>query len=81
MIEFGTEVNRSWFPWNATWNGGQSTDQYGDPQAPDGAERFRDAYRGIIDLFRAEGVNNVTWVFHVDATNSSENSWNDIDGY
>ena len=35
------------------------------PNFPDGPERFRDAYRHIIDLFRKEGVKNITWCFHV----------------
>jgi hypothetical protein len=36
-------------------------DAYGDPAAPDGPERLRDVTRYIIDLFRAEEVENVTW--------------------
>ncbi len=81
MVEFGTEVNGSWFPWNATWNGAGTTDEYGDPAVADGAERFRDAYRGIIDLFKAEGVANITWVFHADAYNDPEDSWNAMGDY
>lgn len=38
--------------------------QYGDPSWPDGPERVRDTFRHIIDLFRAEGVNNVTWFMY-----------------
>ena len=41
------------------------TNGYGDPYFPDGPERFRDAYRHIIDLFRKEDVKNITWCFHV----------------
>ena len=80
IIEFGTEVNGDWFPWNGIWNGGGATNYYGDPNLPDGPERFRDAYRHIIDLFRAQGVKNITWVFHVDAT-QSEKSWNSMAAY
>ena len=65
MVEFGTEVNGNWFPWSGILNGGAKTDGYGDPKLPDGPERFRDAYRHIIDLFRKEGVKNITWCFHV----------------
>ena len=32
---------------------------------PDGPERFRDAYRHVVDLFRENGADNVTWVFHI----------------
>ena len=65
MVEFGTEVNGGWFPWSGLLNGGAKTNGYGDPNFPDGPERFRDAYRHIIDLFRKEGVRNITWCFHV----------------
>lgn len=81
MVEFGTEVNGDWFPWNATWNGAQETTEYGDPSRYDGMERFRDAYRHVIDLFRSQGVSNVTWVFHVDLYSSPETAWNQVRGY
>jgi hypothetical protein len=81
MVEFGAEVNGDWFPWNGKYNGGSKTDGYGDPALPDGPERYRDAYRHIIDLFRAQGANNITWVFHVDAHASPKEAWNNMVGY
>lgn len=42
--------------------------QYGDPTWPDGPERVRDVFRYVIDLFREEGVKNVTWFMYA-ATN------------
>jgi len=71
MVEFGTEVNGDWFSWNGKYNGGN----------PDGPRRFRDAYRHIIDIFRREGVTNVTWVFHVDAQASPDSAWNAMRNY
>lgn len=41
--------------------------QYGDPRWPDGPERLRDAHRRVIDLFRAEGVRNVTWFMYANS--------------
>lgn len=76
MIEFGPEVNGDWFAWNGKWNGRGTKDQYGSPDYPDGPEKFRDAYRRIISLFRSEGVQNVTWVFHVDTAPSPHRWWN-----
>ena len=76
LAEFGTEVNGDWFPWNGKYNGGGETDGYGDPAFPDGPERFRDAYRHIIGLFRERGVGNVTWFFHVNAQSFPEANWN-----
>jgi hypothetical protein len=57
MIEFGTEANGDWFPWSGPCNGGALT--------------FRDAYRHIVTLFRAEGARNVTWVLHLDASSTT----------
>ncbi len=81
MVEFGTEVNGAWFPWNGRWNGGATTTRYGDPSWPDGPERFRDAYRHVVRLFRAAGARNVTWVFHVDSSPEPEARWNDARWY
>jgi hypothetical protein len=81
IVEFGTEVNGDWFSWNGRWNGGSETKQYGDPEYPDGPERFRDAYRHIINLFQVQNVKNITWVFHVDAKPEPEESWNNMAAY
>ena len=71
LMEFGTEVNGDWFPWNGKYSGG----------ANGGPQRFRDAYRHIIDLFRREGATNITWFFHVDASGSPSASWNAMANY
>lgn len=41
--------------------------QYGDPGWPDGPERIRDAHMHVIDLFRREGVKNVTWFMYANS--------------
>jgi hypothetical protein len=81
IIEFGTEVNGDWFSWNGKYNGGEEKDNYGNPDIPDGPERFRDAYKHIINIFRAENANNVTWVFHVSDNSSPEEDWNLMSAY
>ncbi|GIK78236.1 MAG: beta-mannanase [Thermoleophilia bacterium] len=81
LVEFGTEVNGSWFPWNGRWNGGGRRDGYGDPASADGPERFRDAYRHIVDVCDSEGAENITWFFHVDAAGAPGAAWNDIAAY
>lgn len=68
LVSFGLEMNGFWFPWNLRHNGGLETEGYGDPELYDGHERFRDTYRRIIDIFREEGVENITWVYHVNCT-------------
>jgi len=81
LVEYGTEVNGEWFPWNGKWNGGGETNGYGNPDYPDGPERFRDAYRHFINICREEGVENITWVFHVDVGGVPYDSWNDMENY
>jgi len=70
MVEFGTEVNGDWFPWNGRWNGGAA-----------GPALFQASYRHIVDIFRAQGANNITWVFHVDAQPSPATRWNTMAAY
>ena len=81
LVEFGTEVNGNWFPWNGEYNGAGTTDHYGDPALADGPERFRDAYRHIIDIFRKNQVQNISWFFHVDAHGEPDAEWNNIAHY
>ncbi len=81
MLEFGPEVNGRWFPWNGIWNGGSKSDGYGDPFWPDGPEKFRDVYRGLIQLARQEGLTNVTWILHIDTSGDPESEWNQIKNY
>lgn len=81
LVEFGTEANGNWFPWNGVFNGGATTDGYGDPNLADGPEHFRDAYRHIIDIFNANNVTNITWFFHVDAHGFPNENWNRIENY
>jgi hypothetical protein len=78
LVEFGTEVNGDWFPWNGRWNGGGRTDGYGDPRLPDGPERFRDVYRRIVDICRSRGADNITWFWHVDVGPSPAAKWNSV---
>jgi hypothetical protein len=68
MVEFGTEVNGNWFPWSGVHNGKNP-------------EKFKDAYIHIIELFRDEDVNNITWVFHVNYDSSPDEKWNTMSAY
>ena len=79
LLDYGVEVNGRWFPWSATFNGGDRQGGYGDPSYPDGAERFRDAFRHIVDLVRAQGADNVQFVFHVDYEDNPDRSWNRLE--
>lgn len=76
MIEFGPEMNGPWFPWSPAHNG-RDEDAIGDSGVPDGAERFRAAYRRVVEIFKREGATDVTWVFHTSAI-ATDAKWNDI---
>lgn len=81
FIDFAPEMNGDWFHWSGKWNGGKSSNKYGSAQLPDGPERFRDAYRHIIDIFRINKATNVTWIFHPDASGIQDSNWNKIQNY
>ncbi len=81
IAEYGTEVNSDSFPWSGIYNGGGQTDGYGDPNLPDGPERFRDAYRHIIQLCRNAGADNITWVFHAGGKSYPNESWNNFENF
>ena len=71
LIEWGTEPNGNWFSWNGKWNGG----------AGEGPKRYIAAYRHIVDLMRAEGADNLTWVWHVNWYDEPEAKWNAFENY
>lgn len=81
LVEFGTEVNGNWFPWNGEYNGKDGTNNYGDVQYPDGPEVFRDAYRHIINLCKQQQATNITWFFHIDASGEPNEWWNEASLY
>jgi hypothetical protein len=78
IVEWGTEVNGAWFPWNAWWNG-----------KPRGARAFQQAFRHIVHLIRDDaGARNTTWVFHVTAEDAPDPDdpnagapWNRLENY
>ncbi len=71
LIEWGTEPNGNWFSWNGKWNGG----------AGEGPKRYIDAYHHIVDLMRAEGADNLTWVWHVNWLDEPDAKWNRFENY
>jgi hypothetical protein len=76
LVDFAVEANGDWFPWSGRFNGGSETTAYGDLNYPDGPERYRDAYRHIIDLFREEGVHHITWFYHYNYASFPNSEWN-----
>ncbi len=81
IVEFGTEVNGEWFPWNGKYNGGGRKNGFGSKRMADGPERFRAAYKHIINIFRKQKVRNITWVFHANNISVPDVSWNKMKAY
>lgn len=59
IVEYGTEVNGDWNPWSAPYNGGMEV----------GPDKFKRAYRHIVELMRARGAMNITWALHYNSQN------------
>jgi hypothetical protein len=81
LVEFGTEANGSWFPWNGNWNGAGRRDGFGDPRLFDGPERFRAAYRHVREVIESAGATDLTWFFHADDDSWPQTRWNSIAAY
>lgn len=68
LVEWGTEMNGQWFPWNAKWNGETG-----------GAKAFRESYRHIVK--QMERANNLIWVWHIAANDDPAVDWNRFENY
>ena len=76
LVEWGTECNGEWFPWNGVWNGSRE----GDAKA-EGPRRFVAAYRHLVDTFHKAGARNISWVFHVNSADVPKDDWNRLENY
>ena len=81
LLDFAPEMTGFWFQWSGKYSGAGILDGYGDRSYPDGPERYRDAYRHIIDIFRKVGVKHVTWFFHPDIQRLPNVEWNSAKYY
>src|SRR5215831_11187997 len=59
IVQYGTEINGDWYPWSAPYNGGIDV----------GPAKFRQAFRHIVEVMRAEGANNIVWALHLNGEN------------
>jgi hypothetical protein len=81
IVDFAPEPNGDWYPWSGALNGGDETTGYGDPDLADGPEKYRDIYRRVVNIFKAEGASNVTFFFHVVSGNKPDLPWNTMSAY
>lgn len=66
LVEYGTEVNGDWNPWSAPYNGGLNV----------GPEKFKRAYRHVVETMRARGAANLTWALHYNGQSYPEDPRN-----
>ncbi|MEA2166815.1 MAG: hypothetical protein QOF76_115 [Solirubrobacteraceae bacterium] len=58
VIRFAHEMNGSWYPWDANYNGNTPAD-------------YKAAFRHVEDVFDAAGARNVSWVWSIDTLSGS----------
>jgi hypothetical protein len=71
IVEWGTEANGDWFSWNGVYNGGAGT----------GPALFREAFRYMVYSMKNQGAYNITWVWHVNASDFPSAGWNALENY
>lgn len=81
FIRLGHEFNGDWYTYGGANNGGGMLNGFGDPTKPDGPERFIAAYKHVHDLFKAQGVTNVTWIWCPNNGSSPNQPWNAPENY
>jgi beta-mannanase len=81
FVTFGVEMNGNWFPWSGIFQGAGNTGEFGDSLEADGPEKFKLAFRHIIDIFNEQNVQNAIWYFHVTNKSFPDETWNEIINY
>jgi mannan endo-1,4-beta-mannosidase len=71
LIRFAHEMNLAGYHWGST------SQDFG----PESGAKYRAMFRHIVEVFRAEKANNVSWVFCPNADSVPTESWNKIGSY
>ena len=78
VVSFGNEMNGDWFPWSGWYYG---ADREIGPEQWQGPERFKAAYRYVVDHVRARGATNIKWMFHTNNYSYPVDIWNSAAAY
>lgn len=82
LVSWGLEMNGNWFPWSGTYYGAGERLVPGDPDSGfKGQEKFRRAFRYVVDRVRARGADNILWGFHINSSTYPPEAWNQAAGY
>jgi beta-mannanase len=87
FVSFACEMNGTWFPWSGWFYGcGKGKHFLGDKKDINaqknlslcwaGAEKYKQAYRYVVDRVRARGATNVLWVFQPNNYSYPSGAWN-----
>ncbi len=81
FIRLGHEFNGDWYTYGGANNGGGTLNGFGDSTKADGPERFIAAYQRVHDLFEANSVDNVVWVWCPNNGSAPNETWNIPEAY
>ncbi len=71
LLRWGHEMNLVEYSWSGFCNGGDLA----------ATEKFVEAYRHIVDIFRQNNADNVHWIWSPNYQSSPEEAWNAIENY
>ncbi len=78
FVAWGLEMNGTWFPWSGYFYGGGKQLSKGIYEGPD---LYKKAYRYVVDRVRANGAQNIIWVFHIQDYSYPQDEWNQVKEY
>lgn len=81
LVAWGIEMNGNWFPWCGIFYGAGETTNSKCATCFKGPEKYKAAYRYIVERVRKKGATNVLWVWHVNNTSDPEEPWNTMSIY
>jgi len=76
FLRIAQEPNGNWDEWSGANNGGGQTNGYGNPNIPDGPERYVNMFRYVRDFLTNEGVHNATYVWTPNRGSVPDEAWN-----
>lgn len=81
LVAWGIEMNGNWFPWSGYFYGAGKPVPGPGPQLFEGPEKYKRAFKYVVDHVRARGVQNVEWLFHVNNSSDPDEPWNTMAQY
>ena len=83
LVTWGLEMNGTWFPWSGSfYGGGKIIGQKDGHPVYAGPEKYKQAYRYVVDRVRAKKATNILWGFHVNNLSMpAKVEWNQIAQY